>query len=416
MRDELIAALAGRAERALELQSGLTSFPALSPENGGEGEERKAVWLEERLRAFGLKNIEHVDAPDSRVPSGRRPNMIVRVPGRTRRMLWVLAHLDVVPPGELSLWKSDPWTVTRDPADPDLIYGRGVEDNQQAAVSAILLAAELKEKGITPELGLGIILVADEETGNKYGIEHVLAERPDLIAPDDLVMVPDYGTVDGALIEVAEKSTLWVKVTVTGAQCHASTPDEGKNALVAASDMILHVQSEMEARFPERNSLFTPDRSTITPTRHDANVPNVNTMPGKDVFFVDSRILPHYDLDEVLAAMRAFMEGVAARHGVGVELEVVNREAGPAPTPVDSPVVVALKDAVFKVYGIRCREGGVGGGTVAKQFRARGINAAVWCRVLDNCHVPNEGARLSHAVGDAQVYAHMLFASDSGMV
>ena len=46
MRDELIAALAGRAERALELQSGLTSFPALSPENGGEGEERKAVWLE----------------------------------------------------------------------------------------------------------------------------------------------------------------------------------------------------------------------------------------------------------------------------------------------------------------------------------------------------------------------------------
>ena len=50
MRDELIAALAGRAERALELQSGLTYFPALAPESGGEGEEKKAVWLEERLR------------------------------------------------------------------------------------------------------------------------------------------------------------------------------------------------------------------------------------------------------------------------------------------------------------------------------------------------------------------------------
>ena len=299
--------------------------------------------------------------------------------------------------------------MTRDPADPDLIYGRGVEDNQQAAVSAILVAAELKEKGITPELGLGIILVADEETGNKYGIEYVLAQRPDLISADDLVMVPDYGTKDGTLIEVAEKSTLWVKVTVTGRQCHASTPDEGKNALVAASDMILHVQGEVEARFADRNPLFTPDRSTIAPTRHDANVPNVNTIPGKDIFFVDSRILPHYDLDDVLAAMRTFMEGIAEKHGVSVELEVVNREAGPAPTPVDSPVVAALKDAVFKVYGIRCHEGGVGGGTVAKQFRVRGIAAAVWCRVLDNCHVPNESARLSHAVGDAQVYAHMLF-------
>lgn len=409
MRDKLIAALAGRTERALELQSGLTSFPALAPESGGEGEEKKAAWLEERLRSFGLTDIEHVDAPDARVPSGKRPNMIVRVPGRTGRTLWVLAHLDVVPPGDVSLWSSDPWTVTRDPSDPDLIYGRGVEDNQQAAVSAILVAAELKAKGITPELGLGIILVADEETGNKYGIEHVLAHRPDLISADDLVLVPDFGTRDGTLIEVAEKSTLWVKVTVTGRQCHASTPDEGKNALVAASDMILHVQDEMEARFADRNPLFTPDRSTIAPTRHDANVPNVNTIPGKDIFFVDSRILPHYDLDDVLAAMRAIMEGIAEKHGVSVELEVVNREAGPAPTPVDSPVVTALKDAVFKVYGIRCREGGVGGGTVAKQFRVRGIAAAVWCRVLDNCHVPNESARLSHAVGDAQVYAHMLF-------
>ncbi len=87
--------------------------------------------------------------------------------------------------------------------------------------------------------------------------------------------------------------------------------------------------------------------------------------------------------------MRTFMEGIAEKHGVSVELEVVNREAGPAPTPVDSPVVAALKDAVFKVYGIRCHEGGVGGGTVAKQFRVRGIAAAVWCRVLDNWHVPN---------------------------
>lgn len=108
MRDELIAALAGRAERALELQTGLTAIPALSPENGGEGEERKALWLEEKLRSFGLTNIEHVDAPDPRVPSGKRPNMIVRVPGRTKRTLWVLAHLDVVPPGDLGLWNSDP--------------------------------------------------------------------------------------------------------------------------------------------------------------------------------------------------------------------------------------------------------------------------------------------------------------------
>ena len=167
MLDTLLKALAGRADRALELQTGLTSFPAFGPDSGGPGEWDKAAWLEARLRAYGLTDIERLDADDERVPSGKRPNMIVRVPGKSKRMVWVLGHLDVVPPGDAGLWRSDPWTVTRDAEDPDIIRGRGVEDNQQAVVAGSLIAAELVEQGLTPDLGFGLIVVADEETGNK---------------------------------------------------------------------------------------------------------------------------------------------------------------------------------------------------------------------------------------------------------
>ena len=407
-KKKLLAALSGGAERVLELQSALTAFRALGPDNGGDGEQAKADYLEQWLRSFGIDDIEHVDAPDSRVSSGKRPNLIVRVPGRSKKTLWILGHMDVVPAGEESLWNTDPWTVTRDAADPDLIYGRGVEDNQQAIVCGCMVAAALKELDITPDLTLGLIFVADEETGNAYGIQHLLRERPDFAAEGDLIMVPDSGSEDARFIEIAEKGILWLKVTVNGRQCHASKPDDGRNALTAAAAMILGT-ADVEKRFSATNDIFSPNRSTFTPTKHEANVPNVNTIPGKEVFYIDCRVLPCYSLDEVLAAFRALAADIAERFGVTIDVDIQMSEPAAAPTPEDSAVVTSLKKAVKEVLGVDCWCGGVGGSTVAVSFRERGMNAAVWAHIFENCHTPNEAARLSFAVGDAQVYASMLF-------
>ena len=407
-KKKLLAALAGGADRVFELQSALTAFRALGPDNGGDGEQAKADYLEQWLRSFGIDDIEHVDAPDSRVSSGKRPNLIVRVPGRSKKTLWILGHMDVVPAGEESLWNTDPWTVTRDAADPDLIYGRGVEDNQQAIVCGCMVAAALKELDITPDLTLGLIFVADEETGNAYGIQHLLRERPDFAAEGDLIMVPDSGSEDARFIEIAEKGILWLKVTVNGRQCHASKPDDGRNALTAAAAMILGT-ADVEKRFSATNDIFSPNRSTFTPTKHEANVPNVNTIPGKEVFYIDCRVLPCYSLDEVLVAFRALAADIAERFGVTIDVDIQMSEPAAAPTSEDSAVVTSLKRAVKEVLGVDCWCGGVGGSTVAVSFRERGMNAAVWAHIFENCHTPNEAARLSFAVGDAQVYASMLF-------
>ncbi|WP_298067607.1 M20 family metallo-hydrolase [uncultured Mailhella sp.] len=400
--------LSHAGDLVFELQSRLTAFKALGPDNGGSGEQEKADFLEGWLRSAGVDDICHVDAPDSRVPSGRRPNLIVRIPGRSSRTLWILGHMDVVPAGEASLWTSDPWTVVRAPGDPDLIIGRGVEDNQQAVVCGCILAAALKKLDITPDLGLGLIFVSDEESGNTHGIHHIFREKPDLVREGDLVLVPDSGSEDGDFIEVAEKGILWLKVTVKGRQSHGSRPDDGKNALVAAAGMILGC-AEMEHSFPERNALFSPARSTFTPTRHEANVPNINTMSGQEIFYIDCRVLPCYTLEEVIEAFRRLGKTKAERYGVEILVEPVMSEPAASPTPEDSTVVCSLKRAVREVLGRDCRCGGVGGSTVAVSFRGRGIPAAVWSRILENCHAPNESARISFALDDVKVYAHMLF-------
>ncbi|MBQ4326361.1 MAG: M20 family metallo-hydrolase, partial [Mailhella sp.] len=69
-KQKVLAALAGGAERVFELQSNLTALRGLGPDNGGTGEQDKADYLENWLRSFGIDDIEHIDAPDERVPSG----------------------------------------------------------------------------------------------------------------------------------------------------------------------------------------------------------------------------------------------------------------------------------------------------------------------------------------------------------
>ena len=92
------------------LQIGLTAIPALAPENGGNGEYEKARYLLERLSQMGFHNVRIFDAPDERVVFTCRPNILATIPGENRgRTVWIITHVDVVPPGERALWDHDPY-------------------------------------------------------------------------------------------------------------------------------------------------------------------------------------------------------------------------------------------------------------------------------------------------------------------
>ena len=51
-----------RQDRVAALQGDLTAFRALGPENGGEGELAKALYIEDCLRACGVGDIRRLDA------------------------------------------------------------------------------------------------------------------------------------------------------------------------------------------------------------------------------------------------------------------------------------------------------------------------------------------------------------------
>jgi succinyl-diaminopimelate desuccinylase len=388
----------------IRLQAALTAIPALAPENGGNGEMKKAALLIEKLREMGFPPAESCNAPDSRVSDGARPNLVVKIPGRSAdRTVWVMTHTDIVPPGEMRLWEKDPYECwVRD----GKVYGRGTEDNQQDLVASVFAAKAFLDEGIVPESTIGIILAADEETGSGYGLDYVLETRPDWFRKTDLIVVPDAGNEDGSMIEVAEKSVLWLRIQVSGKQCHASRPALGKNAFRAASYLVVRLDG-LAGVYSMRDPLYEPPESTFEPTKKEANVPNVNTIPGEDVFYLDCRILPLYPVDDVLKTIRGMAGEIEKQFEVTIDLAPVQKYDAPPPTAHDAPVVRALEEAVRDVYGINAQPRGVGGGTVAAIFRKYDYPAAVWSRYCHMAHQPNEYCLIENMVGNAKVYAHL---------
>ncbi len=393
-------------QEVIDLQRELVRRNAVGPENDGPGEGAKAAFLRDLLQSWGLR-VDNYPAPDPLVPEGERPNLVAWLPGRRPERVWVLSHLDVVPEGDVSLWHSDPFDLK---VEGDRLYGRGTEDDHHGIVSSLMAVKAFLELGLTPERTVALALVSDEETGSHLGLEFLMREHRQLFSEHDLIIVPDAGSEDGTLIEVAEKSLLWLRLTLLGQQAHASRPQAGRNTLRACAHVIVALE-ELPRAFPAQDPLFRPPESTFEPTRKEANVGNINTIPGRDVFYLDCRVLPGIDLDRVKERVWAIGKEVAEKFGVTLEVEAVQELSSAPPTAPEAPVVLALQEAIRAVYGREGKPRGIGGGTVAVFFRQVGLPAAVWMTVSETAHQPNEFCLLSNLLGDAKVLAHVFLAA-----
>ncbi len=201
MKNEILKKIESYEDYAIELQRGLTAIPALAPESGGEGEYDKAVWIDTELKKLKFDSIEWINAPQKEAKKGIRPNIVARYKGtKSDKTLWVMAHLDIVPPGEAKLWNSNPYELK---IDGRKLIGRGVADNQQGMISGILMVKAMMESGYRPEHDIALLLCADEETGSGFGADYIADNKPEIFGKDDMFFVPDSGSEDGSLIEIA---------------------------------------------------------------------------------------------------------------------------------------------------------------------------------------------------------------------
>ena len=382
----------------------LIQIPAIAPENNGEGESKKAEKLIQILETVGFDKIEHYDAEDERVPSKLRPNIVAYYYGENlSEKVWIITHLDVVPPGEESLW-----TVTK-PFEPTIkkgrIYGRGSEDNGQSMVASIFAVKASKILGIKPKRTVALAFVADEEQGSTYGIQHLIKQG--LFKKDDLIVVPDGGNEEGSFIEIAEKSALWFRIRTTGKQVHASRPGKGLNAHRIGMEYALALDKMLHEKYSLKDEYFDPPESTFEVTKKEKNVDAVNIIPGEDIVHFDCRILPSYNLEGILKDIHEVAEEFERKTGAKIRIEVVQKKVAPKPTDANSKIVVMLNEAIKKVRGIEPKVGGIGGGTCAAFFRKIEVPAVVWSTTDEMAHQPNEYAKIENLVNDARVFAFL---------
>ncbi|RLG04866.1 MAG: diaminopimelate aminotransferase, partial [Thaumarchaeota archaeon] len=349
--EEIRRASEENLEEVIKAYIEVLKIPAVNPSAGGRGELRRAEKLQRILAKFGLEDITRIDAADDRVEEGIRPNIVSIIEGEDRRRtLWLIAHMDTVPEGDLRLWKTDPYNPV---IDDGKIYARGAEDNGQAIASMILAVKILTELGLRPKINLGLAFVSDEEAGSKYGLEYLVNKG--IFKEEDEAIVLDYGSPDGSEIEIAEKHILWLKFTVHGVQAHAAFPHEGLNAHRVGARLLLALDQMLHDRFSDLDPIYAPPESTFEPTKKEPNIDNVNTVPGVDVFYFDCRVLPKYDLAEVLTVVDNICKAFESVYNVKIEVEEVMRWKSPPPTSPDEDVVKKLSRALKLMRGIGAR-------------------------------------------------------------
>src|SRR5579885_3059615 len=166
-----------------ELCADLIRTPSENPP-GDTG--RVAMLVERKLSAAPEIAVRRVVAKEPAV------NLIANLSGaRPGRRLVINGHLDTFPAGDRSRWTVDPFGgIVRD----GRLYGRGAADMKAglaAAVTTALLLARHRD-AIAGELVL--TLVGDEETGGRWGTQHLLAHEPDALG-DAMIS----GTIEGGI-------------------------------------------------------------------------------------------------------------------------------------------------------------------------------------------------------------------------
>ncbi|AEH06417.1 M20 family metallo-hydrolase [Methanothermococcus okinawensis] len=410
-------------DETIKIASDLIRVNSVNPAFGGVGEKEKADYvlnkLNEYIKEYNVKNysVKHYTIKDDK--GIIRPNIVAKFDFGKDRTLHIISHLDTVPEGDINLWDTNPYEPVIKNGN---IYGRGSEDNHKGIVSSLLLLKMIfdnKDK-FCPKYNLSLIFVSDEESGSNYGIQHILKYEKEIFNKNDLIIVPDFGTPDGNYIEIAEKNILWIKFKIKGKQCHGSAPNHGINADILAFNFANNLYNILYNKYTKRDNLFSPPYSTFEPTMIFNNVENVNTIPGYVELCFDCRILPDYNVEEILKDINEFIilfkdninkylkyyDRGEEKH-ITIEYEILQKELSQK-TPENSEIIVELGNAIKKVLNKEPILCGMGGGTVGAFLRAKNYDTVVWGIGEETAHQPNEHIKLNDLINMAKIYYEIL--------
>jgi succinyl-diaminopimelate desuccinylase len=221
-----------------------------------------------------------------RMRFGEIENLYARL-GTAGPNLCFAGHTDVVPTGDVSAWRTDPFEAR---IEDGVLYGRGAADMKGAIAAFIAAAGEAIAAG-EAKGSLSFLITGDEEGVAVDGTAEVvraLAAEGEVI-DHCLVGEPTSVAKVGDMIKVGRRGSLNAYLTVEGVQGHVAYPDRASNPVPVLVRLLNSLQARrLDDGYPE----FQPSNLEITTV--DVGNPTSNMIPAKANARLNIRFNPNH--------------------------------------------------------------------------------------------------------------------------
>lgn len=234
-------------------------------------------------------------------PRAGTANLLAKVGPPNLPALLLSGHTDVVH-AEPDQWRSDPFRLTR---RNGCLYGRGTTDMK--GFIAVVLGQLPNIVSMRLKRPLAIALSCDEE-GHVEGMRSLLAS---IRAVGDLPYACVIGEPTSMNVAVAHKAKTALRVIIRGHAAHASAPDHGRSAILAAARLVSRLEEYQQCLAQEPgDSRFSLPTPSINVGRISGGVA-VNVVPEWCELELEIRAPPTQGLSRLVDQVRALCDALA---------------------------------------------------------------------------------------------------------
>ncbi|MDQ1316925.1 MAG: family peptidase, partial [Candidatus Poribacteria bacterium] len=292
-----------------------------------ETEQGVVEYIEKRLRKLG------VEYEFTEVTPGRQ-NLIASI-GDGKKSLILNSHTDTVSPGNIENWTDSPYKLTRKGDD---LYGLGSCDAKGSLVAMLVAFEVLASKPSILKGRLILQAVCCEETRGRG----TLAETAKGIKADAAII----GEPTELVPMIGHKGGLGVEVTVFGKPAHASSPEEGINAISNMARVIQALDTLAEDISKRRDPLIGKASLAITQINGGRAT---NVIPDQCVITIDRRLIPGETLKDAFDEISATIDNEKkANPSLVVSIE---EKIGISPCSIspEESIVNTVKESIYQV-------------------------------------------------------------------
>ena len=370
------------ASATLQLASDLIARPSITPDDAG-----CQAMLIERLSAIGFTCETMVFDEVTNLWARR---------GRAAPLLAFAGHTDVVPPGPLDKWQSDPFT-------PEIrdgnLFGRGAADMKSSIAAMVTACERFVAQHAQHQGSIALLITSDEEgiaTNGTIKVIEALEARGEKM---DWALIGEPSSLAhvGDVVKNGRRGSIGAKLVIHGVQGHVAYPHKVDNpihrAMPALHDLARH-------EWDQGNNFFPPTSLQISNINSGTGAHNV--VPGHAEVLFNLRYSTEIDAKQIIETTRVILDKHELEYDINWSIS-----GYPFLTP-EGELVEAAQQAIKQHTGLTTALETTGGTSDGRFIAPTGAQVLELGPVNESIHKLNEHVNIEELDLLSDIYQSIL--------